>query len=104
MQVPIASGVVIATAAPRENVQPQGVVGGFFESLRLIGDAAVSQAKSIDNTYKISDKIVEVATPGIALFSESIFLLLFGLVALHRSYYWQPLAHSTTPVISFLDS
>ena len=35
-----------------------------FEQLRILGDRAVTHAKTLDTTYQITNKIGEIAQPG----------------------------------------
>lgn len=56
-----ASQVVYVAEAP---LPPPVGLSGVFDQMRLFGDRTVELAKSLDQTYKITDKIVEIATPG----------------------------------------
>ncbi len=44
---------------------PAPADGSFLGTMQIFGDRARAHAKNLDETYKISDKVVDITSPGI---------------------------------------
>lgn len=91
-----ATAILLGEASQDSTVATSDPNAGLLGSLRTIGGKALAHAKSLDDKYKITDKVVEVTTPGNCLFPSAFrfpkpkilvpYIFKYFIAILARSY------------------